>query len=63
MRDLAGLFAWMTPDEEHQRAAASTLDVLWMFYERVLDSTPDDIEDPGRVARQMFGMSADRLHG
>jgi transketolase len=47
-QDLAGLFARMTGDEKHEWAAASTLDVLWVLYDRVLDIDPDDPADPDR---------------
>jgi len=34
--DLPGLMALMTGDEKHDLAAESTLDVLWVLYDRVL---------------------------
>src|SRR5690349_6748623 len=34
--DLDGLLARMAGDEKHDRAAFSTLDVLWVLYDRVL---------------------------
>jgi transketolase len=46
--DLAGLFRRMTGDEKHEWAAASTLDVLWVLYDRVLDVSPDTVDDPDR---------------
>jgi transketolase len=46
--DLAALFRRMTGDEKHEWAAASTLDVLWVLYDRVLDITPDTVDDPAR---------------
>ncbi|MGH3860238.1 hypothetical protein [Actinokineospora sp.] len=45
---LAALFARMTGDEKHEWAAASTLDVLWVLYDRVLDVAPDRVDDPDR---------------
>jgi transketolase len=38
--DLHGLMAVMTGDEKHSQAAASTIDVLWVLYDRVLRVTP-----------------------
>ncbi|NUS66290.1 MAG: transketolase [Saccharothrix sp.] len=38
----------MTGDEKHEWAAASTLDVLWVLYDRVLDVSPDRVDDPDR---------------
>jgi transketolase len=46
--DLADLFARMAGDEKHEWAAASTLDVLWVLYDRVLDIRPDTVDDPDR---------------
>ncbi|HVK23048.1 MAG TPA: thiamine pyrophosphate-dependent enzyme [Actinokineospora sp.] len=43
---LAPLFARMTGDEKHEWAAASTLDVLWVLYDRVLRI--DGPDDPDR---------------
>ena len=39
--DLPALMARMTGDEKHGPAATSTLDVLWVLYDRVLRVTPD----------------------
>jgi transketolase len=47
-QDLAGLFARMTGDEKHEWAAASTLDVLWVLYDRVLNISPANVDDPDR---------------
>jgi transketolase len=47
-QDLAGLFERMTGDEKHEWAAASTLDVLWVLYDRVLNIRPDNLDDPDR---------------
>lgn len=46
--DLPGLIGLMTGDEKHSVAAASTLDVIWVLYDRVLDVTPECAGDPGR---------------
>ncbi|GAA1981703.1 thiamine pyrophosphate-dependent enzyme [Amycolatopsis minnesotensis] len=39
--ELPGLIARMTGDEKHSVAAESTLDVLWVLYDRVLRIAPD----------------------
>ncbi|GLY67328.1 thiamine pyrophosphate-dependent enzyme [Amycolatopsis taiwanensis] len=46
--DLAQLFQRMTGDEKHDWAAASTLHVLWVLYDRVLNVSPERLDDPGR---------------
>jgi len=46
--DLAALFGRMAGDEKHEWAAASTLDVLWVLYDRVLAVSPDTAADPDR---------------
>lgn len=46
--DLPALMARMTGDEKHALAAASTVDVLWVLYDRVLNVSPDRPDDPGR---------------
>jgi len=38
----------MTGDEKHSLAALSTLDVIRVLYERVLDVTPETVDDPRR---------------
>lgn len=38
----------MTGDEKHTSAATSTLDVLWVVYDRILDVHPEDPDDPFR---------------
>jgi transketolase len=38
----------MTGDEKHALAAASTVDVLWVLYDRILNVTPENLADPGR---------------
>ncbi|AKJ09357.1 transketolase [Streptomyces incarnatus] len=46
--DLPGLMSLMTGDEKHGPAATSTLDVLWVLYDRVLRVTPERRDDPAR---------------
>ena len=46
--DLPRLMSVMTGDEKHDAAATSTLDVLWVLYDRVLDVTPETVDDPAR---------------
>lgn len=46
--DLGRLMALMTGDEKHGPAATSTLDVLWVLYDRVLRVGPASAEEPGR---------------
>ncbi|MDP6821772.1 MAG: thiamine pyrophosphate-dependent enzyme [Dehalococcoidia bacterium] len=46
--DLPRLMTLMTGDEKHSFSATSTLDVLWVLYNRVLNIDPDNPEDPGR---------------
>jgi len=48
MDNLDRLLALMTGDEKHSRASYSTLDVIQVLYERVLDVSPDIVDDPGR---------------
>jgi transketolase len=38
----------LTGDEKHLPSAHSTLDVLWVLYQRVLDVAPDRLDDPDR---------------
>jgi transketolase len=45
---LPELIARMTGDEKHAAAAHSTLDVLWVLYDRVLNITPDTQDHPDR---------------
>ncbi|MFF8711860.1 transketolase [Streptomyces sp. NPDC015184] len=47
-RDMNRLMGLMTGDEKHGPAATSTLDVLWVLYDRVLRVTPDTVGAPGR---------------
>ena len=46
--ELPGLMTVMTGDEKHGPSATSTLDVLWVLYDRVLRVSPDRLDDPGR---------------
>jgi transketolase len=46
--DLAPLLRRITGDEKHAPSAFSTLDVLWVLYDRVLDVDPDAPDDPDR---------------
>ncbi|HKE80637.1 MAG TPA: 1-deoxy-D-xylulose-5-phosphate synthase N-terminal domain-containing protein [Solirubrobacteraceae bacterium] len=46
--DLPELLTRLTGDEKHDRAALSTLDVLWVLYDRVLRVDPREADDPSR---------------
>jgi transketolase len=46
--NIARLLTLMTGDEKHDPASYSTLDVLRVLYERVLDVSPETLEDPRR---------------
>ncbi|MFF8996403.1 transketolase [Streptomyces achromogenes] len=46
--DLPRLMGLMTGDEKHGPAATSTLDVLWVLYDRVLQVAPERLADPDR---------------
>jgi transketolase len=46
--DLAELMTLMTGDEKHGPSATSTLDVLWVLYDRVLHVDPRRPDDPVR---------------
>ena len=46
--DLPRLIGLMTGDEKHSTSADSTLDVLWVLYDRVLNVTPATADDPDR---------------
>jgi transketolase len=46
--DLSRLISLMTGDEKHSAAATSTLDVLWVLYDQVLDVSPETVAEPGR---------------
>ena len=45
---LPGLMMLLTGDAKHDQAAASTLDVLWVLYDRVLRVSPATIDDDER---------------
>ncbi|MEV8565064.1 transketolase [Streptomyces sp. NPDC051322] len=47
-KDLNRLMALMTGDEKHGPAATSTLDALWVLYDRVLRVTPQTVDAPDR---------------
>lgn len=46
--DLSGLLARLEGDEKHEPSAHSTLDMLWVLYDRVLRVDPRHPDDPGR---------------
>ncbi len=46
--DLPRLISLMTGDDKHHAAAESTMDVLWVLFDRVLDLGPDTARQPGR---------------
>jgi transketolase len=46
--DLPQLMSLMTGDEKHDAASTSTLDVLWVLYDEILDVSPDRVDDPTR---------------
>ena len=46
--DLPGLKTLVTRDEKHELASESTLDVLWVLYDRVLKVDPEAPDDPNR---------------
>ncbi|MFF4954707.1 transketolase [Streptomyces chattanoogensis] len=46
--ELPHLMGLMTGDEKHGPAATSTLDALWVLYDRVLRVSPATVTDPGR---------------
>jgi transketolase len=48
MTDLMPLLRRLTGDEKHAPSAFSTLDVLWVLYDRVLDVSPSRVDDPDR---------------
>ncbi|MET4921059.1 thiamine pyrophosphate-dependent enzyme [Streptomyces sp. PSRA5] len=47
-RDLDRLLSLMTGDEKHGPAATSTLDAIWVLYDRVLNISPASADDPAR---------------
>ncbi|MGW1846980.1 transketolase [Streptomyces sp. NPDC001966] len=48
MNRLMHLMSLMTGDEKHGPAATSTLDAIWVLYDRVLRVTPETADAPGR---------------
>jgi transketolase len=46
--ELPKLVALLTGDEKHDRSAMSTLDVLWVLYDRVLRVSPATADEPDR---------------
>lgn len=46
--DLPALMSVMSGDAKHDHAAASTLDVLWVLYDRVLRVSPQSVDDDNR---------------
>ena len=46
--DLGGLLDLISGDEKHSSASTSTLDVLWVLYDRVLRVSPEHLDDPNR---------------
>lgn len=48
VNDIDQLLTRMTGDEKHARAAFSTLDVIRVLYERILDVSPATVDDPRR---------------
>jgi len=46
--DLPRLIGLMTGDEKHSAAATSTLDAIWVLYDRVLKVSPATVDDPAR---------------
>jgi transketolase len=46
--ELPRLMTLMTGDEKHGSSATSTLDVLWVLYDRVLRVSPGTVDDPAR---------------
>jgi transketolase len=48
VRVLAPLLRRLTGDEKHEFSVYSTLDVLWVLYDRILRVAPDRVDDPDR---------------
>jgi transketolase len=46
--DLSRLLSLMTGDEKHSTSATSTLDVLWVLYDRILRCSPASPDDEAR---------------
>src|ERR1700710_1521726 len=45
---LPSLLSRLTGDEKHAPSANSTLDVLWVLYDRILRITPETVDEPDR---------------
>src|SRR6476646_11848119 len=45
---LPGLLELLRSDAKHDPSAASTLDLHWVLYDRVLNVTPETADDPER---------------
>ena len=46
--DLPALMTRLTGDEKHSASSTSTLEVLWVLYDRILNVAPDRLDDPAR---------------
>src|SRR5947208_10582097 len=46
--DLGSMMDLQLGDEKHTRSATSTLDVIWVLYDRILHVVPDRVDDPDR---------------
>src|SRR3989337_2776254 len=46
--DLRRLMATMAGDEKHDESSTSTLDVIWVLYDRILNVTPPTLDHPDR---------------
>lgn len=46
--DLDRLMGLLTGDEKHGPSATSTLDVIWVLYDQILNVSPQTVDDPGR---------------
>lgn len=46
--ELPALMRLMTGDDKHSDAAMSTLDAIWVLYDRILRVSPDAADDPDR---------------
>jgi transketolase len=46
--ELPGLLTLLTGDEKHEPSALSTLDVIWVLYDRVLRVDSTHVDDPDR---------------
>ncbi|WP_405793053.1 transketolase [Streptomyces sp. NBC_01506] len=47
-QDLDRLLSLMNGDEKHDSAATSTLDAIWVLFDRVLNVSPTTADDPAR---------------